>query len=86
MFDLILSGLIFVGIYLFSTYAAYGIGYLPFQLVTCNKSHESKRKEFEDSESVIKEKIEFLQGKLRRKGNLSSSEQAKLDLLLEREK
>lgn len=86
MFELVLSTLILVGLYLFSTYGAFGIGYLPFQLITCHKSHESKKKEFEDSESVIKEKIEFLQGKLRRKGNLNSSDQAKLDLLLEREK
>lgn len=67
-------------------YKAYGLGYLPLQLIISERSNESIQKEYKNSEAQIREKLVYLQEKKKRKGELSSKEQMKLDSFLAQEK
>ncbi len=74
------------GFILFCYYCSYGLGYLPFSILISNKSNESKHQDYKLSEGEIKDKIDFLKSKQKRKGKLNLQELQKLELLEEREK
>lgn len=80
------AGLNIIGYIVFTIYASYGLGYLPFQLLTFSKSNSKKQKEIKLTEEEIVEKIEFFKAKQKRLGRLNYEEQQKLDLLIERDK
>lgn len=65
---------------------AYGLGYMPLQLIITEKSNESIQKEYKNSEAQIRDRRAYLEEKLKRKGELSHREQLKLETLHAKEK
>lgn len=75
-----------IGLCIICLYLAYGLGYLPIQLIISEKSNESMKKECKNNEAVIREKLAYLKEKMKRKGELNASEQLKYETLSAKEK
>lgn len=82
----VLSVFSVIGLCVICLYMAYGLGYLPLQLIISERSNESIQKEYKNNEAQIREKLAYLKEKLKRKGELSAKEQLNYETLQAKEK